>query len=88
MTLRGHVANGVIVVDEPAALVEGAQVVISFPVAVLGETSGDLPQESVSETLRARLASKFPGLMALAGSVEGFSPHDAENYERDLYERP
>ena len=88
MTLKGHVANGVIVVDEPVALVEGAQVVISFPVAMLGEIPSELPKEAVSDALRLRLASKFPGLMALAGSAEGLSPNDAENYERDLYERP
>lgn len=30
MTVRGHVENGVVVVDEPAVLVEGAEVLVEL----------------------------------------------------------
>ena len=42
MTYRGHVENGVVVLDEPNALLEGAKVLINLPPSVSIEIHPDV----------------------------------------------
>jgi hypothetical protein len=52
MTSRGHVVNGVIVPDEPIALVEGARVSIQFLAYRPAQASVPLKKDALPEELR------------------------------------
>jgi hypothetical protein len=78
MTYRGHVKNGVVVLDEPVRLAEGATVDV-VPV----EPKGQEPS-SFSE-VRPKIWEK---LSALAGSIEGLPTDAARNHDHYLYGTP
>ena len=62
MVIRGRVRNGVVVLDNPSALPEGAEVTVSYPVAE-GPPSG-------TESKRVKFPlvhCKNPGTVALTG---------------------
>ncbi|MDB5356891.1 MAG: hypothetical protein JWN24_3344 [Phycisphaerales bacterium] len=78
MTYRGHVKNGVVVLDEPVRLAEGATVDV-VPV----EAKGQEPAE-VSESG----PTIWEKLSALAGSAEGLPADAARNHDHYLYGTP
>ena len=76
MVLRGHIKNGTIVLDEPQALPEGAEVEVSFlpPQAPPAEAS----EEREIPTLYERLKP-------FIGKAEGLPPDLSVNLDHYLY---
>lgn len=77
MTFRGHVKNGVVVLDESAELPEGAAVRVELP-----ERVADSPK---SDQNRASLAEK---LLAYAGKAKGLPADASVNLDHYLYGTP
>lgn len=76
MTCRGHVKNGVVVLDEPVSLPDGARVEVSI-LPFTQEPQIDDSSEAGKQRL-LRFAGKFTGL-----------PEDAAtNLDRYLYGQP
>ncbi len=75
MTYKGHVENGVIVLDEPADLPEGATVQIEFAVSDSGNTEDAIP--SLAESLAS-----------VIGKAVGMPEDAAENHDHYLYGTP
>jgi hypothetical protein len=77
MTYRGHVKNGVVVLDEPAAIPDGSEVEVRPIKAAEGrrKSAGKLP------TLAERLAP-------FIGVLKGLPPDLAENHDHYLYGVP
>ena len=73
MTYKGTVRKGVVVLDKPGQLPEGAEVEVSL-VHVGRETDDADGRPSVYEQLED-----------LAGTVEGLPPDIAENHDHYLY---
>jgi hypothetical protein len=72
MTLRGHVKNGAVVLDEPVGLPDGTDVEVEVrpvPEAEQGQTWGEVFRD-------------------VAGSVEGLPPDLAENHDHYIRGAP
>ena len=86
MAYRGHVKNGVVELDEPAFLPEGAEVSVDLvPTrnAALGET------ESVSTEKEASIPSLYDQFKDIVGIIEEGLPEDlAMNHDHYLYGTP
>lgn len=80
MTLKGHYTNGVIVLDEPAHLPEGAVCVIS-----VDSQSEDV---SIPQRQASNVAARYPTLLSLVGKAEGLPSDAAENIDHYLYGHP
>ena len=76
MTYRGHVKNGVVVLDQPAELPEGMPV----EVTPLDRSSVAAPEQEAMPTLYERLKD-------VIGTVEG-PPDLADNHDHYLYGVP
>jgi hypothetical protein len=76
MTYRGHVNNGVIVLDDAVTLPEG----LSVRVEPAGSTSDEDDEENIP-TLLERLAP-------LVGKLEGLPPDASVNLDHYLYGLP
>jgi hypothetical protein len=59
MTYRGHVANGVIVLDPPAQLPEGAEVEVSLAEPPLAEEKPAASRKSIEEEI-AEIVADIP----------------------------
>lgn len=77
MTYRGHVANGVVVLDEPVTLPEGLAVIVEPSPAGKQESARD----EHTETLGQRL-------LRHAGKAKGLPQDMAENHDHYLYGTP
>lgn len=75
MTYKGTVRRGVVVLDEPAQLPEGAAVEV-------------LLVHSDATTAQADGPTVYEQLQDLAGTVEGLPPDIAENHDHYLYGKP
>lgn len=76
MTIRGHVQNGSIVLDEQIALPEGAEVSIN----VL-DASGATPAEAIGPTL-------FDQFQDMIGTVQGLPADFAANHDHYIHGAP
>jgi len=76
MTYRGRVKNGVVVLDTPGGLPEGAQVEVR-----LVEQTGEAPTVQEGPALYERLKS-------VVGKAEGLPPDAAHNHDHYLYGLP
>jgi hypothetical protein len=74
MTYRGTVRNGVVVLDEPASLRDGAKVDVVLVDAPDSPPSGENGTPSVYEQLQD-----------LIGTATGLPPDIAENHDHYLY---
>lgn len=75
MPYKGHVENGVVVLDEPAELTEGAKVIVDYvPEAQMAGDGGPAP-------FRERYA-------AVIGKAKGLPEDAAENHDHYLYGTP
>jgi len=81
MVYRGHVKNGVVVLDEPAALPEGAEVQITLPRTRIMNKPVTQESEGPAPTLFERLAP-------VIGAAEGLPSDLAENHDHYLYGVP
>jgi len=70
MTYKGHVENGVIVLDESAALPEGTRVEVALEI----EESSDHAPLTLLDSLRP-----------FAGSIDGLPPDLAENHDHYIH---
>jgi hypothetical protein len=77
MTMKGHVANGVIVLDRPAGLPEGAEVEV-LPIA---------PAQRPDESAR-RPRTLNDVLEPVIGKATNMPPDASVNYEHYLYGLP
>ena len=80
MSIRGHFENGVIVLDEPAALEEGAAVLIE-PFAAPAKPPSDI-------SLEGRPILNGGQLLEFSGIMEGYPPDMARNHDHYLHGRP
>ncbi|HZL37287.1 MAG TPA: hypothetical protein VFC78_18350 [Tepidisphaeraceae bacterium] len=80
MTFRGHVKNGVVVLDEPIALSEGSLVEV---VAVTESTP--TTKEMVSRPAQRTL---YDQLESFIGAAEGLPPDLARNHDHYLHGLP
>jgi hypothetical protein len=71
MTYRGHVKNGVVVLEEPVVLPEGASVQVDL-----------VADENVAEE---RGATLYEQLAPLAGAARGLPPDLASNHDSYLH---
>jgi hypothetical protein len=76
MTARGHVKNGVVVLDEPISLPEGTAVTL-----VVREARDSKPAGQPAMTDYERLKS-------LIGKAKGLPPDLAKNHDHYLHGRP
>jgi hypothetical protein len=78
MVLRGHIEYGMIVLDDPQALPEGAEVevIVSAPKSA---------EESNGETVGATLHER---LKAFVGKLDGLPPDASINHDHYLYGTP
>ncbi|MCG3196158.1 MAG: hypothetical protein GHCLOJNM_00629 [bacterium] len=74
MTYRGHVKNGVVLLDEPAALPEG----VSVEVAIAPEPETEGPP----------LPTLYESLKDVIGKAEGLPADFAKNHDHYLYGIP
>lgn len=74
MTLKGHVENGVVVLDEPADLREGEEVRVQL------SRRAEAPEED-APTL-------YDQLKDVIGIAEGLPPDLAENHDHYLHGHP
>jgi hypothetical protein len=72
MTIRGHVQNGVVVIDGAQSLPEGAQVEVSLV----------LPKDNSEQGPLRNLLLEF------AGTVEGLPSDMAEQHDHYIHRRP
>ncbi len=77
MTYRGRVKGGVVIVDEPAGLPEGAEVRI--------EIASSGPDEPVLDENGQTLGQK---LLKYAGKATGLPPDASRNHDHYLYGTP
>ena len=75
MTYRGHVTNGVVVLDPPAALAEGAEVEVHL-----------LEQPGSTDARDAQ--TLYEQLEPLIGKLKGLPPDAAINHDHYLYGVP
>lgn len=75
MTVRGHMENGVVVLDQPAALPDGAEVHLVRPTADPHPSDAQLP------TVAERLAP-------FIGKLKGLPPDLSANHDHYLYGTP
>lgn len=76
MTYRGHVKNGVIVLDEPADLPEGMEVMV--------HSAQEAPIDKVEEPV----PTLYEQLKEVIGITEGLPQDLAENHDHYLYGLP
>jgi hypothetical protein len=77
MIYRGHVKNGVVVLDDPVTLPEG--------VAVKVECAAGQAEQPVRDASRETLGQK---LLKYAGKATGLPPDAARNHDHYLYGTP
>ena len=75
MVYHAHVRNGVILLDDPVTLPEGASV--SVQVLEPEETESDVPSPSLLDRLKA-----------VVGTADGLPPDAASNVDHYLYGQP
>jgi hypothetical protein len=75
MVYRGHVQNGVVILDDPCPLPEGTEVQVNVP-----------PRESPAPPRET--ASLFDRLASLVGAAEGLPPDLSANHDHYLYGTP
>lgn len=80
MTVRGQVKNGVIVLDTPAALPEGAEVEVNLIDHATGDRAPNPPTDD-GKTLYDRLKP-------VIGQAHGLPPDLAENHDHYLHGQP
>lgn len=80
MTYRGHIANGVIVFDDPVNLPEGATVQVQVFSPGLTAPESDQPGSSAG--------TLFELLEPVIGSVSGMPSDAASNVDHYLYGQP
>ena len=76
MVYRGHVKNGVVVLDEPCPLPEGAEVQVNA-----------VPQAEVADEQQA-IPSLHERLGPFIGAAEGLPPDLSANHDHYLYGTP
>lgn len=76
MVYRGHVKNGVVVLDEPCALADGVQV----QVTIVQPPAADADEPS--------MPSLYERLQPIIGAVEGLPPDLSVNHDHYLYGTP
>ncbi|MCG3200023.1 MAG: hypothetical protein HUU16_21085 [Candidatus Omnitrophica bacterium] len=76
MSYRGHIKNGVVVLDEPAALPEGAAVEVD---AVSASCTADVACK------KTRFQDRYGSVI---GAISGMPPDLAENHDHYLHGRP
>lgn len=76
MSYRGHIKNGVVVLDDPAALPEGAAVEVE-------EVEGNQPSD-----MTARNPSFHDRYKSVIGDIAGMPPDLARNHDHYLHGRP
>lgn len=81
MVVRGHIENGVVVIDEPVTLPEGEVVQISMPDKSLLAH----PHHEASDTTLPTLAEVFKDII---GKAEGLPSDASENHDHYLYGTP
>ncbi|MCY3022875.1 MAG: hypothetical protein NTW87_28175 [Planctomycetota bacterium] len=74
---RGHVANGVVVLDEPVRLPDGAEVRVQ-----------PLKRARRKAKRRARNPTLYERLKPLIGSLKGLPPDMAENHDHYIHGTP
>jgi len=77
MTYRGHVKNGVVVLDQPAELPEGAEVDVTVRTEPRTEKDDEKPIPTLADRLRN-----------VIGTVKGLPRDLAENHDHYLYGVP
>jgi hypothetical protein len=77
MTYRGHLQNGVVVIDEPTDLPDGAEVEVHPLARVARGPEGARPCRTLAEVLGP-----------VIGKAKGLPPDAAVNLEHYLYGRP
>jgi len=76
MPYRGHIENGVVVLDESVPLPEGAEVTV------------DMCDRAASEQEEDRPLTLYDRLKPFIGKAEGLPPDFAENHDHYLHGRP
>jgi len=86
MTHRGHVKNGVVVLDPPADLPEGAEVEVRLVERAAAAAA------AAAATAAAAAAAEGPTfyeqLQDVIGIAEGLPPDLAENHDHYIHGRP
>jgi hypothetical protein len=77
MSVRGHVQGGIVVLDEPHALPEGAEVRVEIVSPELATAVADEEEQSLRDIL-----------LKYAGTLRDLPPDLAKNHHRYLYETP
>lgn len=87
MTYRGHVKNGVIVLDVPVQLPEGAQVTV-YPMDIAAESGA--PPEATAHPAATKPQSQTLAevLKDFIGKAEGFPADSSINHDHYLYGAP
>ena len=80
MIYRGHVKNGVVVLDGDASLPEGVEVVIET-------VESDEPNES-DDPNQDRLPTLLERLKPFVGAAKGLPPDLAENHDHYIHGTP
>jgi hypothetical protein len=76
MTYRGHVRNGVVLLDDNVRLPDDSEVRVE-----LVQAGGDTPEDETGPTL-------FEQLRPLAGAAKGLPPDLAQNHDHYLHGQP
>jgi hypothetical protein len=77
MVYRGHVKNGVVVLDDPVTLPEGLQVQIEIPARQPDQFAGDEASHTLGQML-----------LKYAGKAIGLPSDAARNHDHYLYGTP
>ncbi len=76
MVYRGHVVNGLVKLDEPVHLPEGAEVKV------------ELVPSTDESCVEAEIPTLYERLRSLAGAVKGLPPDMSVNVDHYLYGSP
>jgi hypothetical protein len=76
MTYHGHVRNGMVILDEPVQLPEGAEVTIQL-------TAHDVPSDVQDDG-----PTLYERLKPIVGAAKGLPPDASVNVDHYLYGRP
>jgi hypothetical protein len=81
MAYRGHVRNGIVELDEPASLPEGAEVSVEM-------VSVEVGAPDISEAADAKGASLYDRLRHVIGKVDDLPSDFSRNHDHYLYGNP
>jgi len=76
MAFRGHIKGGLVVLDQPGDLPEGAEVRV------------ELVSSGVATQAQSRGRTLYDRLQRVVGSAKGLPPDAAENVDHYLYDHP